>query len=429
MTEEDNRAEVTVSVDDTFITRPGFGTIAIVYKHGETSLERVETYTTRAAGLAVFPLYTPVGQYLNILFSQANKPEAVKVIYQASDEDPDEALDAALLVDNDFYFVGSPSRVIADQTAIAAWALANDRFHVFTIYDADAITSAETDIFSVIQALTNTRSLGYFSKKGGIEFANTAITVSGTTALVATSTPPALGETVGIWGSIVAALNGTYTVEAVDPGVSFSVTVPTGTSSDVAASKGWSNMNLIDAAVLGVMAPYDAGARSWDMQKLSGVTPDNLSDTEKTYLGNKGANWFTTIGGINVTSGKKKASGKTLGGRYADFVRGIDWLKINIQLDSVELMIAEEGDLGYDADGFQKTQTKFELRMADGINKKALTQIVSGPYVGLDYFVKMPTLGSIPADDKLSRFLDGIEIYGALRNKVQYMSILLTLAV
>jgi|GEM_PF-6211204 len=429
MTEVDNRVEMTVSIGDTVVSRPGFGTPAIVYKHGESALSRVETYTDKTSALAVFPVNTPVGRMINIMFSQANIPEAVKVVKQEAAEDADEALDAALLVDSDFYFVLSPVRDNTEQEAIAAWALSNNRFHVFSSQDADAITSAITDIFSVIKALSNNRSIGYYSKKAGTEFDITAITVSGTTATVATTTPPAVGDLVGIWGSAVDDLNDTYTVESVVAGTSFTVTVPAGTSSDVAASKGWSNLNLIEAAIVGKMAPLDAGSRSWDLQTLAAVTADLLSGTEQTYLGGKNANWFTTLAGLSVTGGQKDGGGgKTLQGRYADITRGADWLKTNIQLDNLELMIASGGDLGYDADGLQKVQTKNEIRMADGINKKFLTQITEGPYTGLDYYVDMPALTSITGSDKLSRLLSGIKIYGAIRGKIHNVAITLTLA-
>lgn len=429
MTEIDDRIEMTVSIGDTVVTRPGFGVVGILHKHGQSALDRVETYLSRTAGLAVFPLYTPVGQMINRLFSQENVPESVKVIYQGDAESAGDALDAALLVDPDFYFVLSPTRDKTIQTAIAAWALAEKRLHVFSSQEAEAITSADTDIFSVIQALSNDRSIGYFSKKAGTEFDITAITVSGTSAVVATTTPPEEGDTVGIWGSVVAALNGVYTVESVVADTSFTITVASGTSSDVAASEGWSNMNLLEAAIVGKMAPYDAGSRSWDLQTLAAVTADKLSGTEQTHLGNKNVNWFTTLAGLNVTSGPKSGGGgKTLHGRYADIRRGTDWLTTNLQLDNLELMIASGGDLGFDADGFQKVQTKNEIRMADGINKKFLTTIVSGPYAGQDYNVEMPSLSSIPSSEKLSRLLDGIKIDGAIRGKIHNVGITLTLA-
>ncbi|MBU2648515.1 hypothetical protein KKI24_27660, partial [bacterium] len=327
MTELDNRVAITVSISDTSVTRPGFGIAAIVHKHGDTAKDRVETYLSLTALLVDFPSYTPVGLMATAFFSQAYTAESIKVIYQASGETVTEALDAAILVDSDFYGVLTPARDSTSIQAGAAWCLANDRLFIFASQDADCITSATTDPFSVIKALTNNRAAGYYTASAGAEIDITSITVSGTTATALTDATVVEGDVVHVWGSAVSALNAAWTVASASAGVNFTFTVPSGTSSDAAASKGYVNGNHIDAAIAGKMLPLDAGSKTWDLQQLSGVSTESLTGTIQGYLGGKYANWFTTVAGVNVTGGLKSAGGggKTLSGRYIDIQRGADW--------------------------------------------------------------------------------------------------------
>jgi len=433
MTELDNRVNITVQIQDVTVTRPGFGILAIVHKHQQSALARVQTYTDLAGLLLDFPSYTPVGKFATIVFSQAFVPETVKVIKRDVAETMTAALDAAVLVDNDFYAVATPSKLTADIQAGAAWTLANKKFFGYSTPDPNAITSATTDDFSLLQALSNNRAAGWYSDDAGGEFEIDTVTVAGTVATADVtgfgSVPVEVGDTFGIWTSAVSALNAIWTVATIGA-LEFTFTVPSGTSSDVATSDAWFDYNLLEAAIFGKMLPQDAGAKTWDIQQLAAVTPDNIPGTAQTNLGGKSGNWFSTIASLNVTSGLKTGGGggKTASGRYIDIQRGADWLSVNLQLDLFALMVNEGGDLGYDAIGFQKVETTIATRLNDGLDKGFLTPFVSGTFVGLDYNIAMPNLADIPQADKTARLLEGIQINANIRGKIHNMEATLTLS-
>lgn len=428
MTELDSRIAISISISDTTVTRPGFGIAAIVHEHGGGS--RIDTYSSLTALLVDHPATTPVGMMATAFFSQTYKAESVKVIEREDGETMTQALDAAMLVDSDFYGVLTPSRLSADLQAGAAWCLANSRLFIYASQDDDCLTSASTDPFSIIQALSNNRAIGYYSATAGAEIDITGIVVSGTTATFATTDTVEAGDVVHVWDSAVSALNAAHTVLTVSAGTNFTATVASGTTTDASASKGYVNGNFVDAAIAGKAMPLDAGSRSWDVRIVAGVTADTLTDTQMGYLGGKNGNWVTNLAGNVSTAGLKSGGGggKTASGRYADLQRGSDWLQVNTQLDLAQLMLNSDGNLGYDAIGLMKVESTIASRMDQGINNEFLTTFTTGEYAGLKYKVVMPTLADIPSADKIARLLDDVEIYGCVRGKIHNLVAAITLS-
>ncbi|MCK5601210.1 hypothetical protein KAR91_05055 [Candidatus Pacearchaeota archaeon] len=445
MSELDNRVSITVNIADATITRPGFGIMAIVHKHQQTTLARVVTYQSLPALLVAFPAYTPVGKAASIAFSQGSTqggatPETIKVIKQESAETVTQALDAALLVDSDFYGVMTCAREKTDHELGAAWALTNEKLFGYSNADASAITATVTDPFAVIKALSNQRAFGYYTEDAGVEFKTTAIGVAGTTATASVASANTLmkvGDTVGIWTSAVAALNATWKVLTVTAS-EFTFTVPSGTTPDVAAADCWARMNLLEAALFGKMLPQDAGAKTWDIQELAGVTVDGaagttsakLTDTGRTNLASKNGNWFAALSNFNVTSGLKSngGGGKTAGGRYIDITRGADWTSVNLQLDWAELLVREAGSLGFDTTGLQKVQTVGEARCQTGLNNNWLTPFVKGEFAGQPYVVQVPLPSEIQTTDRTNRLLTGIIVYANIRQKIHAIEATLNLS-
>lgn len=434
MSELDNRVSISVTIADTSATRAGFGIMAIVHEH-ELGTQRVLTYNDLAGLSADFPLNTPVGIYGSIFFSQAFKAESIKVIEIETGESVTQALTAAALLDNDWYEIGLPSHVQADQEESAAYALANKKSAVNVIDDVTALAVTTTDLGSVLQALTNNRAATYYSGNAGQELLVSDISVVGTLATVthtAASVALLAGDKFGVWASVLNTdLNSTWTISAINSTTEFEFAVPTGTDTTSATdANSWVKFNLVDSAVAGKMLPQDAGSRTWDIQQLSGVTADILSGTDQTNLGGKNINWFTNVAGLNITGGLKSngGGGKLASGRYIDIQRGADWLESNLQVDLFELMVNEGGDLGYDALGFQKVESVISIRLNDGLDKGFLTPFVSGQYAGNDWIIQMPNLADIPQADKTARLLQGIAIFALIRGKIHNLEAAITLS-
>ena len=90
----------------------------------------------------------------------------------------------------------------------------------------------------------------------------------------------------------------------------------------------------IDSAWMGGQLPATPGSNNWAYKTLVGISPDKLSDTQRSIcigdpvagIAGKNVNIFTTVGGVNITQ-----MGVMVGGQYIDITIGIDWLQSTIQ--------------------------------------------------------------------------------------------------
>ena len=80
-----------------------------------------------------------------------------------------------------------------------------------------------------------------------------------------------------------------------------------------------------DAAWMGEGFPYDPGTSTWAYKTLKGVTPDNIAGKE-TPLQNKNCNYYSEVGGVNITQ-----EGKVASGEWIDIIIGTDWLEARLR--------------------------------------------------------------------------------------------------
>ena len=65
-----------------------------------------------------------------------------------------------------------------------------------------------------------------------------------------------------------------------------------------------------DAAWMGEGFPYDPGTSTWAYKTLSGIAADKVSGTQETALQGKNCNYYSEVGGVNITQEGKVASGE-----------------------------------------------------------------------------------------------------------------------
>jgi hypothetical protein len=90
-----------------------------------------------------------------------------------------------------------------------------------------------------------------------------------------------------------------------------------------------------DSAWMNALFPLQPGSETWALKKLSGVTPDNLTNTDRNTIINKGGNTFEFYQFQIALTGP----GKTAAGEWIDIIRGRDWLKDLIQTNMVQMVI------------------------------------------------------------------------------------------
>jgi hypothetical protein len=111
------------------------------------------------------------------------------------------------------------------------------------------------------------------------------------------------------------------------------------------------------AAWLGAMLAYAPGSTNWMFKTLAGITPGNLSDSQRQNVLNKNGNVYMTQSGVNMTE-----PGKTASGQFADVMVGLDWLKANLQADVFALFTTQK-KVPYTDAGVAMIESKLRTRV------------------------------------------------------------------
>ncbi len=107
----------------------------------------------------------------------------------------------------------------------------------------------------------------------------------------------------------------------------------------------------LNGAMASILASYPIGGKSASYKKPTGITVDNLTDTEEAYLAGKNVNYYVPfIGGAGDYSTRYLTSdnGVTLGGQEIEKMVAIDRIVLSLQ---ASLMDALEQDIPYDDNG------------------------------------------------------------------------------
>jgi hypothetical protein len=167
-------------------------------------------------------------------------------------------------------------------------------------------------------------------------------------------------------------------------------------------------LSYIDAAILGSRLPADPGSDTWAFKTLPGVAADSLTDSEITALKAKTASYYVSAAGVSFTQG-----GQVSGGQWADVVRGLDWVRSNMQIAQFALALNRPKipftDLGID--------------MVKGVVKSVG---ISAEKIGLftpgSFSVSAPAAADVSALDKANRNLPGVtwtaQLAGAIHTTI-----------
>ena len=162
-----------------------------------------------------------------------------------------------------------------------------------------------------------------------------------------------------------------------------------------------------DAGWAGRCLPTTPGSENWMFKSIVGITPDNLTDTQRSYLDAKNANYYITLGGVNIAIGGKVASGE-----YIDIIRGTDALQSAIQTDIFGKLV--------NLDKIPFTDAGIAI-----IESRLRAQLENFKQSGfiLSYTVTVPLAANISSNDKAARTLNGISFVAVVQGAVDKLNI------
>lgn len=170
------------------------------------------------------------------------------------------------------------------------------------------------------------------------------------------------------------------------------------------------------AAWAGKLLPKDPGSATWKFKTLAGVTPDSFTDTEVGNLELRNVNYYSTIGGKNITQ-----QGMSSSGEFIDITQGVDWFSQRLK-ERIFGDLTAADKIPYTDTGAAVLESDVRAQIRDGINVGFLA---SSP----DYTVTVPKVADEDPADRANRLFSGIEFSAPLAGAIHAVSITGTVSV
>jgi hypothetical protein len=167
----------------------------------------------------------------------------------------------------------------------------------------------------------------------------------------------------------------------------------------------------------------EAGSETAAFKKMYGVTPSELGSTSMKTLETESLNYFTTIGGKNISM-----IGKVLSGEWCDIIRFRDWLKNDMQVRVVNLFLTLP-KVPYTDEGISLIHNQMEASLKYGQEKGGIcpTEYDEDGNATPGYEVSVPMSMNISDSTKASRNLTDCTFKAKLAGAIHFAELTGTL--
>jgi hypothetical protein len=171
-----------------------------------------------------------------------------------------------------------------------------------------------------------------------------------------------------------------------------------------------------DVAWMGRQLAQPIGSSNWAFKTLSGVSPDDLSTSQKNGAFGKNANVYTTVGGVNITQEGTVAVGELL-----SVIVGVDFIKVRMDEALANLLFNSE-NVPLTDPGITLVENIINQQLQIAIGQGILA---ADPQP--DIFV--PKAADIPLADRLLHKLTGVTFQATLANSILFIEVRGTVSV
>lgn len=171
--------------------------------------------------------------------------------------------------------------------------------------------------------------------------------------------------------------------------------------------------NFPEAALLGRILPLDAGSVTWAHKELTGITADELTDTEIANIESKNANHYTETAGVGTTFPGSCASGE-----WADVVHGLDWLESGMQEDVLGLLVSV-GKVPFTDKGIDQIANVVSKRLQMGVDAGILES----------YAIQRPAASDFTSAERATRQLTNLNFTASVAGAIIMTTIIGTVSV
>ena len=170
-----------------------------------------------------------------------------------------------------------------------------------------------------------------------------------------------------------------------------------------------------DAAWMGEGFPYEPGTSTWAYKTLKGVTPDSITGAKESALQGKNCNYYSEVGGVNITQ-----EGKVASGEWIDIIIGTDWIEARLR-EAVYSAFVNNRKIPYGDSG---------ITLIEGLVKGVLNQAAAAGILQADSIVvTVPRYADIPQADKLARRLPDVKFTALYQGAIHRTTINGTISV
>lgn len=165
--------------------------------------------------------------------------------------------------------------------------------------------------------------------------------------------------------------------------------------------------NYVDAGIVGVQSTKTPGSSIYMYRTITGVTPLNLSYTQKTNAISKCVNWYDTLGFFR--------DGYTPSGEWIDIITGSMYITSKVMEDLLTALLSVEKIDGSDAGILAVKNIVLASLTTNGVN----TNFIEGE----DLTIVVPKQADRSIADKAARRLSSVSFTATLTGALQTFSI------
>ncbi len=429
MTQISDLVIVNVNVQDTELTRAGFGTLLIVSDIESTVFTaRTKIYNNIAEADLDFESSLDIHKALTAFFAQSARPPTVKVGRQeAADTDLADALGKIDLEDQDWYALAHTNHLAVDFLQAKDFIKARKKIHLGSTNLASELAAGTplsvTGIVRVGQVATATTAVAHSLADGDIvkmtgadqEAYNISAVVSNASAsvfdytVVGSPTTPATGTMFWQPASIGELLD---------------------SAQEHRSGLLWHHLadtEFPDVAWFAERLQSDPGSSTWNLKQLTGITGSDITDltsAEEAFALANNTNVYTFIGALGVASTREGTMGS---GRFIDVQRSQDWIEQRIS-EAIILRLLIEPKVPYTDAGVGILEGEISAVM-----QQAVTFGMLGPILTSDsgefFRITSPKVADQSAGDRAARTFPGIIVTAQLAGAIHQTSITVNVSV
>lgn len=175
----------------------------------------------------------------------------------------------------------------------------------------------------------------------------------------------------------------------------------------------------LEAGVMARCFAIEPGGETWANKVLSGLTADNLTETEYLAISGKNGNTFETFRNKSITQ-----NGKVAGDEWIDVIRFRDWLQEEITVNVFNLLINSD-KVPYTDAGIALVENQIRQALLLGQRRGGIapTEYDKDNNENLGFTIEMPLAANIPANTKAQRLLEDVSFTARLAGAIHVVEI------